>query len=652
MIDRKTKFYVTTPIYYVTAKPHLGSLYSTVLADVAARWFKLRGAKTFFLTGTDEHGQKVAEAAHKAGMQPKQFVDSFIDAYKSIWAKYYIDYTYFIRTTDTSHVKAVQDWIKKLQDSGDIYKAFYTGWYCTPCETFVTEKDQLESTDKTSSPLCPSCSRATGFVEEESYFFRLSAYQDKLLAYYATHPDFIVPSERTSEVLNFVKSGLKDLSISRTTVSWGIPFPGDDKHITYVWADALNNYITAIGYGDPAKAQEFKFWWPADLQVMGKDIVRFHAVYWPAFLMASGLEIPQKLLVHGWIKVNNQKMSKSFGNVVDPEKLLTEYGADAVRYYLTKHMATTQDSEFSTQDLEQRINSDLANDLGNLLNRVITLAHKFELYTIDAPATLGQKELDLRDDFWTMLNSMTVEMEDYYFYRALHTLGKFVSEVNAYFHAQEPWKIAATDNARFQEIISASCHSLYAVAKLLWPVMPVKMEELLSSLGVTDFSTLLAQQGDMIEQLKDNPWNKSFMLHKINPLFAKIEPKPETEMTTLVTPIANVQEQANISIDDFLRVELVVGTIKECEEVPKSDKLLKLQVNFGERGTRQILSGVRKHFACTDLIGKQAVFVYNLNPRMMMGLESHGMLLTAEAEDKKLNFITVPNPVPNGTKLK
>lgn len=649
MIDRKTKFYVTTPIYYVTAKPHLGSLYSTILADVAAKWFKLRGAKTFFLTGTDEHGQKVAEAAQKAGLQPKQFVDSFIDAYKSMWAKYYIDYSHFIRTTDTTHVKAVQEWIERLKQSGDIYKAFYKGWYCTPCETFVTEKDQTAQ-DASGLPLCPSCSRNTQYVEEESYFFRLSAYQDKLLDYYASHPDFIVPSERGAEVLNFVKSGLKDLSISRTSVSWGIPFPGDDKHITYVWADALNNYITAIGYSDKSRTEEFDFWWPADLQVMGKDIVRFHAVYWPAFLMASGLEIPQSLLVHGWIKVNNQKMSKSFGNVVDPDKLIQDYGADAIRFYLTKHMATTQDAEFSTQDLEQRINSDLANDLGNLLNRVTTLAHKFDLVTIEAPANWGQKELDLRDSFWTMLDTMTDEMEGYYFYRGLHSLGKFVSEVNAYFHAQEPWKIAATDKARFREIISASCHSLHAIAQLLWPVMPKKMEELLMSLGIENFNEMVNKDHDFVASLKDNPWNKNFVLHKINPLFAKIEPQEAPMATTIEQQ--RIEQPTGISIDDFLKVELAVGTIEQCEDVPKSDKLLKLQVNFGERGMRQILSGVKKHFSPQDLMGKQAVFVFNLNPRMMMGLESHGMLLTAETEDKKLNFITVPHPVPNGTKLK
>ena len=366
-MDNQHKFYVTTPIYYPTSRPHLGHLYSTLLADVAARWHKLRGYKTFFMTGTDEHGQKIAEAAAKAHKTPKEFVDSFIDAYKELWNSYDIVYDYFARTTDEHHIKAVQQWIRQLQASGDIYKSYYTGFYCTPCETYVTEKDEQPPLEEGMAPVCGMCSRETVYIKEESYFFRLSAYQDRLLAFYEENLDFIVPAERLNEVISFVKGGLKDLSISRTTVSWGIPFPDDPKHVSYVWADALNIYITAVGFGNEARREEFNFWWPADLQIMGKDIVRFHAVYWPAFLMATGLAEPKQLLVHGWFKVNQQKMSKSFGNVVDPQTLLSAYGADAVRYYLIRHMAITQDSEFSIIDLEQRISSDLANDLGNLL---------------------------------------------------------------------------------------------------------------------------------------------------------------------------------------------------------------------------------------------------------------------------------------------
>lgn len=642
--SKKNSFYVTTPIYYVTAKPHLGSLYSTVLADVAARWNKLLGKDVFFLTGTDEHGQKIAQAAEKAGKQPKEFVDSFIPAYMSLWDKFEIDYTHFIRTTDTYHVKAVQQWLTALQKKGDIYKAFYEGWYCTHCEMFVAEASDIPATHQ--PPLCPTCGRPTNFMSEESYFFKLSAYQDKLIKFYEQHPEFIIPKERAHEVINFVKSGLKDLSISRTTISWGIPFPGDSKHVTYVWADALNNYITGIGYGDPTKADAFKKWWPADLQIMGKDIIRFHAVYWPAFLMASGLELPKHLLVHGWIKVNEQKMSKSFGNVVDPEQLYNQYGAEAVRYYLVRQIAITHDSEFSIADLEQKIATDLANDLGNLLNRMLLLAHKQGLYETKAPSAWTAASVDLRDAWLTMLEEYDAYMENCHYHMALSSLWKYINHVNAYFHAQEPWKVAKADHKLFNEIISATCHSLRGIAILLWPVMPRKMEELLQSIGYT-----FTIGKNYKEFLETNPWVDTFMLKQIEPLFKKPETAPEVKQETS----SSSQQQANqsfITIDDFSRIELRVGTVLECEEVPKSDKLYKLQVDFGDLGKRQVLSGVRKDFAAIDLIGKQGVFIYNLPPRAMMGHESQGMMLFAANEQGKLEIITVGAPVPNGARLR
>ena len=314
MTMKKKNYYLTTSVYYVNAKPHIGTLYSTVLADVTARWQQLCGANTFFLTGTDEHGQKIQQRAEQVGVAPQKFVDDMVPLFKHMWQRYGIAYDGFIRTTDEHHKKAVQQWLRDLIAKGEIYKGHYEGWYCTPCETYLTDTELSEGQEHP----CPSCGRPTKLISEESYFFRLSAYQDKLLAFYKNNPDFIVPKERANEVIRFVEGGLKDLSISRTTIKWGIPFPGDDKHVTYVWADALNNYITAIGYGDSARAKEFAKWWPADLHVMGKDIVRFHAIYWPAFLMASGLPLPQQLLVHGWIQVDGKKMYKSFGNVVDP----------------------------------------------------------------------------------------------------------------------------------------------------------------------------------------------------------------------------------------------------------------------------------------------------------------------------------------------
>jgi methionyl-tRNA synthetase len=628
------KFYVTTPIYYVTAKPHLGSLYSTLLADVAARWHTLRGEKVFFLTGTDEHGQKIAQAASKAGKEPQAFVDSFIDAYKGIWHSYLIEYSHFMRTTDQAHVKAVQEWIRRLINTGDIYKSYYNGYYCTPCETYVLKKD-----DSSALPVCDTCGRETIEIAEESYFFKLSQYQDRLLAFYEENPEFIVPKERMQEVVRFVQGGLKDLSISRTTVTWGIPFPDDSQHVVYVWADALNNYITALGYGQEAKKEDFAYWWPADLQVMGKDIVRFHAVYWPAFLLASGLPLPKKLLVHGWIQMNKQKMSKSLGNVVDPQALLDAYGADAVRYYLTRFMAITQDSEFNTEDLEQRVSSDLANDLGNLLQRVVTLAHKRELYEVDAPHNWGTQAVSLRDDFWTMLEKYATDMEEGYFYRALGHLWGYIHKVNAYFHAQEPWKI--TDSAEFNEVISASCHSLYALGLLVYPVMPQAAERLLTSLGMR----VVPGSQDFVEDLGENPWNRRFMLHLLQePLFKKYELK-------VSQPVVENPSFPEISIEEFASVVLLVGTIKEAEEIAGSDKLLKLQVDFGEHGIRQVLSGIKKYYTVDQVKGLQAVFVANLKPRKMMGLESHGMVLTVTDAHNLVRLVTVTD-IPHGTRLK
>ena len=639
MSTKKTGFYVTTPIYYVTAKPHLGHLYSTVIADVLARWHKLQNIPSFFLTGTDEFGQKIAQAAAKAGKEPKDFVDGYIDAYKNVWKDYEIEYDIFMRTTNDFHIKAVQEWITRLMEKGDIYKSFYEGWYCVPDETFVTELEVSKE-----APNCPSCGRQTQWLSEEAYFFKLSSYQDKLLKFYEENPNFIVPKERAQEVINFVKSGLKDLSISRTTISWGVPFPNDNKHVTYVWADALNNYITAIGWAQKDKEKIFGKWWPADVHVMGKDIVRFHAIYWPAFLMASDLSLPKHLLVHGWFKVGAQKMSKSFGNVIDPMGLYTAYGADQVRYYLMRQMAITHDGEFSVDDLEQKISSDLADDLGNLLNRMVTLAQKYQISTIAPAATWSKESKELYQELLVMNNECQIHMNEFMFHMALNKVWRFINQINAYFHAQEPWKLATKEPERFKEIISATAHSLHAVGLVLWPVMPQKMELLLESLGVTRNPNI-----NSLDTVKQE-WKQSYTLKKINNLFEKPMTETTAEIKNTAVPASIVDD--SIAIEDFAKVHLTVGTIEQCEIIEQSDKLYKLQVDFGTLGKRQILSGVRKHFSPEELIGKQAVFVTNLKPRKMMGLESQGMLLTAESADKKLSVVSPTIAVPNGTRLK
>lgn len=554
----KNKFYVTTPIYYATAAPHLGSLYSTVLADVAKRYHQLKGQHAFFLTGTDEYGQKVATAAAKAGKEPQEFVDSFIDAYKNMWARYNISYDIFMRTTSHDHKHAVQKWLQNLIDKGDIYKSEYTGWYCTPCESFVTQKEQE---DLAQPVTCPDCNRQTTQVSEECYFFKLSAYQDRLLEFYKKHPNFIAPKERLQEVIRFVEGGLKDLSISRTTISWGIPFPGDNRHVTYVWADALNNYITALGYGsdNEERRHNFAYWWPADLQILGKDIVRFHAVYWPAFLMASDLEIPHQLLVHGWLKIGAQKMSKSFGNAVDPQSLADSYGADQIRYYLISKMAITQDSEFSIQAIETMINSELANELGNLVHRISALTDKYNCKQIKAPKKWSPRVVALQKKSAEIAQNYEHYMDQGYFYRAVGAAYDLIKEVNGYFHEQEPWKQAKSSPEDFAETISASLHALHRIGIMLAPVMPHKMDILLQSIGVkvsydsakkekhqekklaqTIFGALAQQiqnwflpmviePENFIQFCKTATWNQIYVVKKVPVLFDKIEYEKKEE---------------------------------------------------------------------------------------------------------------------------
>lgn len=647
---KKEHFYITTPIYYVTAKPHLGSLYSTLIADVIARWQKLQGKKTFFLTGTDEHGQKIAQAAQKANQDPQSFVDSFIPDYQDVWKLYEIEYNYFIRTSSSLHKKGVLVAVKKLIDNGSIYKSVYEGWYCVSCESFITDKNKTKHEDQ--APLCPNCFRETTYVAEQTYFFKLSMFQEKLLEFYKEHPDFIIPKERTAEVLSFVCSGLNDLSISRTTVTWGIPFPDDADHVIYVWVDALFNYLTGIGYGLDNPEIRYQDWWPANVQVLGKDIIRFHAVYWPALLMALGLPLPKQLLVHGWIKINNQKMSKSFGNVIDPVDLFRTYGAEPVRYYLLRQLAINQDAEFNLQDLEQRIDSDLANDLGNLLQRATTLAGKYGYGIINPPLIWSPASLELRDNAFTMIQQVQEAMEEYSFHKALSYIWEFIHKINSYFHAHEPWKIASNKKL-FEEILSATGHSLHIVAILLTPVLPIKMKELLGAIGAAQFSDEIESP---LEHITVDAWQRIFNF-RISPLlFQKIinvkELQKNPAMAINNTQSLSATKQSEISIEQFGAVELLVGTIEKVDTLEKSDKLFVLQVDFGAIGKRQILSGIRQYANKEDIVGKQAVFVTNLAPRKMMGLESQGMLLTAKNSQGKLELIRPTNSVENGTQLK
>jgi len=651
---KKNNFYVTTPIYYVNSKPHLGSLYTSLLADVLARWNKILGKQTYFLTGTDEHGQKIQERAAEEKMPPQDFVDKMIPPFKDAWKKYEINYDKFIRTTDKEHEKAVGKFITQLQEQGDIYKAEYKGFYCVPDETFVNITSETQK-DKDGNYLCPSCNRKLIELSEDSYFFRLSAYQDQLLKFYEENPNFITPKERMNEIVSFVKSGLRDLSMSRKSITWGIPFPGDPSHTVYVWGDALTNYISAIGFGsdNPEAKENFNKWWPADVHIMGKDIVRFHAVYWPAFLMAAKLQLPKKLLVHGFILMGDQKMSKSLGNVVDPLQLADWYGVEQIRYYLLRQMPVTQDGQFDLKEVEARIASDLAHNLSNLLHRTASLASSNDLQNVKVPEAWEASSAALRERSQEIFRIFWEEMNKCYFHVALAEVWKFIADVNAYFQSQQPWVLAKQNKEMFAEVISATCHSLYTIGILLWPVMPQKMEELLALLGhKIDFNN------DYEKELRDYIWNKSFVLTKPDqPLFT---PVLESHVEKVSEPVPVVdkkqgaaQDISEITIDDFSKVQLVVGTIIQCEPVKGSEKLLRSQVDMGPLGIRQILSGIAKSFKPEDLIGKQGVYVVNLAPRKMMGEMSHGMMLFAvEDETARSIMVTTEGKVANGTRLR
>ncbi|MCK4651167.1 methionine--tRNA ligase [Candidatus Babeliales bacterium] len=636
------KFYVTTPLYYVNAKPHVGTLYSTLIADVVSRWNKICGKDVFFLTGTDEHGQKIAEVAKNAGVKPKDFVDSMVPFFENVWKKYEIEYDKFIRTTDADHEKSVLMLLEKLEENGDIYKSFYTGLYCIPCERYVTSSESIE--DEKGKFLCPECKRALKEIDEESYFFRLSAYEDRLLKFYEENSDFIFPKERLHEVISFVKSGLRDLSISRKKVKWGITFPIDPNHTVYVWADALTSYISAVGFGKKDKkfTEDFEYWWPADIHVIGKDILRFHAVYWPAFLMAADLPLPKKLLSHGYILTDGKKMSKSLANVMDPLNLAKWYGVEPVRYFLLRHMSISEDSHFSLEELENHITSDLANNLGNLLNRTLTLAINNGFEKIEPIESLETDTAFLKEKCEESFRSFWDGMNHNRYNVAISDVWKFISELNAFFHSQEPWKLVKENKEYFQEVISSICHSLYAVGIMIWPVMPKKMEELLQCLGHK-----FDLKNDYEKELRENKWNKTFILKKSKEsLFSR----PESHLKEL----NGEEEKADvkyISIDDFAKVHLNVGTIIECDSVEGSEKLYKLKVDLGKIGKRQVLAGVAKDFLPKDLIGKQGIYVTNLKPRKIMGQESQGMMLFAKDKKGNMRFVTVSEKIENGTRL-
>ncbi len=665
------KFYITTPIYYVNARPHIGHAYTTIACDTIARRQRMLGAETFFLTGTDEHGQKIERAAQAAGKTPQQYADEISAEFRNLWKRMGISNDDYIRTTEDRHKKRVQALFRKLRDNGYIYKGTYTGQYCVSDELYV---DGAQPGDP-----CPTCGRITETVHEENYFFKLSAFQDRLLELYK-NPDFIRPEARRNEVISFVKSGLRDQSISRSTFSWGIPVPDDPEHVIYVWFDALANYITAIGYGSShAGAQEaFKKFWPADVQMIGKEIVRFHCVYWPAFLMAAGLAMPKTIVAHGWLLFEESKMSKSRGNIVRTETILDVLGADALRYFLLREVVFGQDGSFSFDALVQRYNSDLANGLGNLASRTLTMITRY--FKGEVPYPSGAASRTAGDAAIAATARKTISefgtlFDQFQFSRALETAWGLVAAVDKYIVENEPWALGEKQDeesrSRLATVLYTSAEALRIATALAHPVIPEATTKIWTQMGLGDIQKV---------DLNTLTWGQLQLgtrLGEISPVFPRAdkssiermqnmeeqrrdsgaaEAKPEAAAAPVsVAPVAPAAappaEAAKISIDDFSKIELRVGVVKVAERVPKADKLLRLEIDIGTE-VRQVLAGIAEAYAPETLVGRKVVIVANLAPRKLRGLESNGMIVAASLEGGKPVLAGFLEDVPVGARLK
>lgn len=640
----KEKFYITTAIAYTSKKPHIGNTYEIILTDAIARFNRFIGKDVFFLTGTDEHGQKIQEIAEEMGITPQEHVDKIAGEIRDIADMLNISYDKFIRTTDDYHVKAVQQIFKKLYDQGDIYKSEYEGWYCTPCESFWT-KTQLKEGN-----LCPDCGRPVNKTKEEAYFFKMSKYQDRLMKYIEEHPEFIQPESRKNEMVNnFLKPGLQDLCVSRTSFSWGIPVEFDPGHVVYVWIDALSNYITALGYTPEEKGELYKKYWPADVHVIGKDILRFHTIYWPIMLMALGEPLPKQVFGHPWMLFGEEKMSKSRGNVIYAEDLVRHFGVDAVRYYSLHEMPFAQDGTITYDIFISRFNSDLANKLGNLVNRTVAMINKYFDGVVSDGSVAGEFDEDLKSVATGAINKMEAKMKGLHVADSIDEIWTVVDRANKYIDETTPWILAKNeeDKPRLGTVLYNLAETIRIIAALLSSYMPETAQKIAAQINADNIDYESTKTFGLLK-----PGTK---VGEAVPLFARIdadkkleelaaEHEAKTEKKIEIAPYKDY-----IEFDEWEKLDIRVGKVLECEPVKKSKKLLRFTLEVGSE-KRQILSGISQFHKPEELIGKNVIFIANLKPRKMMGLESCGMILSAEYNDS-LTVLTTLNDVQSGAEI-
>ncbi|MDK2791567.1 MAG: methionyl-tRNA synthetase [Deferribacteres bacterium] len=640
----KPTFYVTTPIYYVNDVPHIGHAYTTVACDVISRYKRMSGYDVFFLTGTDEHGQKIEQAAQQKKLSPKELADSVVQRYKNLWKKLNISNNHFIRTTDESHKKTVQEAFKKMQENGDIYLDEYEGWYCTPCETYWTETQLLDGN------CCPSCRRETTKLKEPSYFFNMSKYQDKLLKHIEENPDFIKPASRRNEIVAFIKEGLRNLSVSRVSFKWGIPVPRDEKHVIYVWIDALTNYISALDYFD-SNSDKRKYW-PADFHVVGKDILRFHTVYWPTMLMSLGVPLPKTVFAHGWWTVEGQKMSKSLGNAIDPNWLIEKFGVDPIRYFLLREVPFGLDGDFSFKALIHRINSDLANDLGNLLNRTLGMVKRYFNGQIPDYKMEDEIDIELFKKIEETFNSVEAHLNELAFNKALISIWELVGALNKYIDTTAPWALAKDkeNRNRLETVLYTALDGIRILSLLIYPFMPDTALEIRKQLNIDE--PVEKSNFDELKKVKLLKPGKS--IGEVTPIFPRLDEKEIIENIKNENKKEENQKQESkveqIDYNHFMTVQIKAGKILEAENVPKSEKLLKLKIDLGDE-KRQIVAGIAKSYSPGELVGKTVAVVANLKPAKLMGILSEGMVLAATVGDRH-RVLELPDEVMPGTIIK